>query len=72
MTTTDSIGDEAAVPLGYRLLTGTDDRAFCERVSEALESGYKLYGSVAVTVRGNEIVVAQAVVLDDAKAYPRT
>ncbi|MBT8208147.1 MAG: DUF1737 domain-containing protein, partial [Acidimicrobiia bacterium] len=24
-------------PLAYRLITGTDDRGFCERVSEALE-----------------------------------
>ena len=24
----------------YRLLTGHDDRAFCERVSEALEQGW--------------------------------
>ena len=29
----------------YRLLTGKDDRAFCERVSEALEQGWRLYGS---------------------------
>ena len=29
----------------YRLLTGRDDRAFCERVSEALEQGWRLYGS---------------------------
>ncbi len=28
----------------YRLLTGKDDRAFCERVSEALEQGWRLYG----------------------------
>lgn len=29
----------------YRLLTGKDDRAFCERVSEALAQGWRLYGS---------------------------
>ena len=28
----------------YRLLTGKDDRAFCERVSEALEQGWRLAG----------------------------
>ena len=33
----------------YRLLTGADDRAFCERVSEALEQGWRLYGSPAMT-----------------------
>jgi hypothetical protein len=32
----------------YRLLTGSDDDAFCRRVSEALELGYQLYGSPAV------------------------
>jgi hypothetical protein len=29
----------------YRLLTGKDDHAFCERVSEALAQGWQLYGS---------------------------
>lgn len=33
---------EGALP--YRLLTGKDDRAFCERVSKALEEGWVLYG----------------------------
>lgn len=33
----------------YRLLTGHDDRAFCERVSEALSEGWRLYGSPAMT-----------------------
>ena len=32
----------------YRLLTGKDDRAFCERVSEALEQGWRLYGSPTI------------------------
>jgi hypothetical protein len=31
----------------YRLLTGSDDDAFCRRVSEALQLGYQLYGSPA-------------------------
>lgn len=55
--------DTTERPLGYRLLTGTDDRAFCERVSEALEQGYVLYGSPALAVRGDEVITAQAVVL---------
>lgn len=46
----------------YRLLTGPDDAAFCRRVSEALEMGYRLYGSPAATFDGNQIVVAQALV----------
>jgi len=33
----------------YRLLTGKDDRAFCERVSDALEQGWRLYGSPTIT-----------------------
>ncbi len=33
----------------YRLLTGVDDRAFCERVSESIELGWELYGSPAIT-----------------------
>ncbi len=52
-------------PLGYRLLTGTDDTAFCERVSAALAEGYELYGSPAITANGGKVVVAQAVVLPE-------
>ena len=33
---------EGALP--YRLLTGKDDRTFCERVSKALDDGWQLYG----------------------------
>ena len=32
----------------YRLLTGKDDRAFCDRVSEALAQGWRLYGSPTI------------------------
>jgi len=49
--------------LQYRLLTGTDDRAFCERVSDALDDGYALYGSPAIVVEDGRVVAAQAVVL---------
>lgn len=49
--------------LPYRLLTGPDDRSFCERVSAALADGYELYGSPAMTAQGDRVVVAQAVVL---------
>lgn len=49
--------------LRYRLLTGTDDRAFCERVSRALDEGYHLHGSPSVTFDGSQVVTAQAVVL---------
>ncbi len=44
----------------YRVLTGPDDASFCRRVSEALELGYRLYGSPALTFDGKNVVVAQA------------
>ncbi|MDG9871953.1 DUF1737 domain-containing protein [Pseudomonas juntendi] len=50
----------------YRVLTGPDNAAFCRRVSEALEMGYQLYGSPAVTFNGSDVIVAQAVL------WPRT
>lgn len=52
--------------LTYRLLTGKDDVAFCQRVSEALADGYRLYGSPAVSfdAAAGHVVAAQAVVLD--------
>ena len=50
-------------PLSYRLLTGSDDRAFCEKVSAALDDGYELHGSPSLAVRPDGTVVcAQAVV----------
>lgn len=50
----------------YRLITGPDDAEFCRRVSEALESGYVLHGSPAITFNGAHAIVAQAVVLPEA------
>jgi hypothetical protein len=49
--------------LKYRLLTGPDDKAFCEKVSKALDEGYELYGSPSITYNGEKCIVAQAVVL---------
>jgi hypothetical protein len=49
----------------YRLLTGTDDEAFCRRVSEALALGFQLYGSPAATFNGRDVIVAQAVLWPD-------
>ena len=46
----------------YRLLTGTDDAAFCHRVSEALDAGYTLHGSPAVAIDRDRTVVAQVIV----------
>lgn len=50
----------------YRLLTGKDDHHFCERVSQALEQGWRLYGSPAITFNGEHCVVSQAVIWKDA------
>lgn len=50
-------------PLRYRLLTGDTTRAFCERVSAALDEGYQLHGSPTMTFDGTRVVVAQAVTL---------
>lgn len=46
----------------YRILTGPDDASFCHRVSEALELGYRLYGSPAITYNIDKkvTIVAQA------------
>lgn len=57
-----------AEKLRYRLLTGVDDRQFCERISAALDDGYELYGSPAATFNGESVIVAQALVLTDRKA----
>ncbi|MCU1567646.1 MAG: hypothetical protein JWQ56_2583 [Pseudarthrobacter sp.] len=62
---------DAPVPeekLAYRLITGADDRSFCERISAALAEGYVLHGSPAVTFNGLTAIVAQAVILPAAVA----
>jgi len=45
----------------YKFLTGVDDSAFCQKVSDHIEAGYELYGSPSITVKGNQIWVGQAV-----------
>ena len=54
--------------LAYRLITGPDDRAFCERISAALAEGYVLHGNPAATFNGTSVIVAQAVILPSAIA----
>ncbi len=49
--------------LAYRVLTGRDDSAFCERVSAMLAQGYELHGGPSLTFNGEHVVVAQAIVL---------
>lgn len=54
----------------YRVLTGPDDAAFCHRVSAALNLGYALHGSPALTFNGQQVIVAQAVIwAGQVKAY---
>ena len=52
----------------YRLLTGKDDHAFCERVSEALAQGWRLFGSPALAwdEEAGAMKAAQAVVWHEA------
>ena len=45
----------------YRVLTGPDDAAFCQRVSDMLGLGYRLHGGPALTFNGDRVIVAQAV-----------
>jgi hypothetical protein len=64
-TSATAVGEEI---LAYRLFTGADDRAFCERVSAALAEGYVLHGSPAASFNGSTVIVAQALVLPAAIA----
>ncbi|MDA7599080.1 DUF1737 domain-containing protein [Alphaproteobacteria bacterium] len=47
----------------YRFLSGNDDAAFCQKVSDALDDGYVLYGSPTLTAEGGRVIVGQAVIL---------
>lgn len=55
-------------PLAYRLITGPDDKSFCERISEALADGYVLHGGPAITANDGKVICAQAVILPQAIA----
>lgn len=62
------MSDQLPARLPYRLLTGEDDRLFCEKVSAALLDGYELHGGPVISVSGGKVVCAQAVVLPRAAA----
>lgn len=51
--------------LRYMLITGKDDASFCKRISALLDEGYKLYGSPSCTFNGQDVIAAQAVVIND-------
>ncbi|GAB3263556.1 DUF1737 domain-containing protein [Kineosporia babensis] len=57
-------------PLRYKLLTGPDDRSFCERVSAALAEGYVLHGPPTLTFDGERVIAGQAVVLPEPPGRP--
>lgn len=59
---------DTEAPLSYRLITGPDDRTFCERISQALSEGYVLHGNPSVTYNGLTVIAAQAVILPGAIA----
>lgn len=61
------VAEEEPERLRYRMLTGPDDRTFCERVSAALAEGYRLHGSPTMAAVGDRVVVGQAVVLPAAE-----
>lgn len=48
----------------YRLLTGPDDAAFCQRISTLLDQGFELHGSPALTYDPARqcIIAAQAII----------
>ncbi|MFG1920512.1 DUF1737 domain-containing protein [Cryptosporangium sp. NPDC048952] len=55
--------DHTTERLRYILLTAPNGDDLAARVSEALDEGYELYGSPAITFDGERMLVAQAVVL---------
>ena len=46
----------------YRFLSGPDTADFCQRVSNALEEGYQLYGSPVILLEDGQRIVGQAVI----------
>jgi hypothetical protein len=50
-------------PKKYILLTGKDDAAFCQRVSDKIDAGYELYGSPSISISLWRVRVSQALVL---------
>ncbi len=55
----------------YRLLTGSDDTEFCHKITRALNEGWSLYGSPAVSFneKTGTTVCAQAVTRQTSEPY---
>ncbi len=55
----------------YRYLTGPDDAAFCERVTEALNKGWSLHGdpTLAFDPERKRLICGQAIVKEAPGEY---
>jgi len=49
----------------YHFLSGVDDAAFCQRVSDVLAEGYILYGNPIMVTDNGSRIVGQAVILPE-------
>ena len=49
----------------YRFLSGVDDAAFCQRVSDVLAEGYILYGNPVMVMDNGNRIVGQVVILPE-------
>jgi hypothetical protein len=58
---------------GYRFITDDDTSEFCHRVTEALSSGWKLYGEAKMTYDPKKKIMrcGQAVIKDSDKVYTK-
>jgi len=58
---------------GYRFITDDDTSVFCHRVTEALSSGWKLYGEPKMTYDSKRKVMrcSQAVIKSSPKKYSK-
>lgn len=63
MSTTKKTDSGKPQPKKYILLTGKDDAAFCQRVSDKIDAGYELYGSPSISISFWRVRVSQALVL---------
>ena len=52
----------------YRFITGPDDRSFCDRITEALNDGWELYGDPSLTFDAakGRVICGQAIVREEA------
>ena len=54
----------------YRFLTGTDDRSFCDRITEALNDGWELHGDPSLTFDPTKgrVICGQAIIREEPDA----